>query len=209
MSSILDNIVTFVTLAPRAGVAGEFGLRLPPPFINLDYYLNLARVFVDAGAHILAVKDMAGLLKPAAARILISALRREFPDTPIHVHTHDTADCYAGSRSEGYESNKVPTSNPSSQPKKRRPPRRRGSARGLKIAVRVRKVDNLMSPSLATAFGARQMSPESYFVSIREDTKTEALSRHALSCISISWGRRTGKSEERVRLSHEALMRHS
>ena len=48
-------------------------------------------MFVDAGAHILAVKDMAGLLKPAAARILISALRREFPGTPIHVHTHDTA----------------------------------------------------------------------------------------------------------------------
>jgi pyruvate carboxylase len=34
---------------------------------------------------------MAGLLKPEAARILIGALRREFPDVPIHVHTHDTA----------------------------------------------------------------------------------------------------------------------
>jgi pyruvate carboxylase len=34
---------------------------------------------------------MAGLLKPEAARILITALRREFPDIPIHVHTHDTA----------------------------------------------------------------------------------------------------------------------
>jgi pyruvate carboxylase len=37
------------------------------------------------------MQDMAGLLKPEAARILITALRREFPDMPIHVHTHDTA----------------------------------------------------------------------------------------------------------------------
>ena len=39
----------------------------------------------------LATKDMAGLLKPAAATKLITALRDEFPDLPIHVHTHDTA----------------------------------------------------------------------------------------------------------------------
>lgn len=39
----------------------------------------------------LCIKDMAGLLKPAAATMLISALRREFPSLPIHVHTHDTA----------------------------------------------------------------------------------------------------------------------
>lgn len=41
--------------------------------------------------HSLAVKDMAGLLKPKAAEMLISALRREFPDTVLHVHTHDSA----------------------------------------------------------------------------------------------------------------------
>lgn len=41
--------------------------------------------------HVLCIKDMAGLLKPAAATMLISALRREFPNLPIHVHTHDTA----------------------------------------------------------------------------------------------------------------------
>eukprot|EP00002_Diphylleia_rotans_P040171 TRINITY_DN9477_c0_g1_i1.p1 TRINITY_DN9477_c0_g1~~TRINITY_DN9477_c0_g1_i1.p1 ORF type:complete len:1181 (+),score=239.12 TRINITY_DN9477_c0_g1_i1:42-3584(+) len=58
---------------------------------TLDYYLNIARQLVDHGVHILAVKDMAGLLKPEAATILIGALRREFPDVPIHVHTHDTA----------------------------------------------------------------------------------------------------------------------
>ena len=58
---------------------------------TLDYYLALANKLVTYGAHILAIKDMAGLLKPRAARILVSALRAAFPDMPIHVHTHDTA----------------------------------------------------------------------------------------------------------------------
>lgn len=57
---------------------------------TLDYYLRLAEQIVDAGAHILAVKDMAGLLRPAAAAKLVSALRERF-DLPVHVHTHDTA----------------------------------------------------------------------------------------------------------------------
>jgi pyruvate carboxylase len=57
---------------------------------TLDYYLRLAEEIVDAGAHILAIKDMAGLLRPAAASRLVSALRERF-DLPVHVHTHDTA----------------------------------------------------------------------------------------------------------------------
>ena len=57
---------------------------------TLDYYLALAEQMVEAGAHILAIKDMAGLLRPAAAAKLVTALRREF-DLPVHVHTHDTA----------------------------------------------------------------------------------------------------------------------
>ncbi|GAA3648810.1 pyruvate carboxylase [Microbacterium marinilacus] len=56
---------------------------------TLDYYLRLAEQIVDAGAHVLAVKDMAGLLRPAAAARLVSALRERF-DLPVHVHTHDT-----------------------------------------------------------------------------------------------------------------------
>jgi len=56
---------------------------------TLDYYLKLAEQIVDAGAHVLAVKDMAGLLRPQAAAQLISALRSRF-DLPVHVHTHDT-----------------------------------------------------------------------------------------------------------------------
>ncbi|BCW18865.1 pyruvate carboxylase [Arthrobacter sp. NtRootA9] len=57
---------------------------------TLDYYLDLAQKIVDAGAHILAIKDMAGLLRPAAAAKLVAALRERF-DLPVHLHTHDTA----------------------------------------------------------------------------------------------------------------------
>ncbi|CRK58682.1 Pyruvate carboxylase [Alloactinosynnema sp. L-07] len=57
---------------------------------TLDYYLKLAEQIVGAGAHVLAVKDMAGLLRPPAAARLITALRKEF-DLPVHLHTHDTA----------------------------------------------------------------------------------------------------------------------
>ncbi|GAB3742644.1 pyruvate carboxylase [Microlunatus parietis] len=57
---------------------------------TLDYYLRLAEKIVSAGAHILAIKDMAGLLRPPAARTLVTALRERF-DLPVHLHTHDTA----------------------------------------------------------------------------------------------------------------------
>ncbi|MFG2480017.1 pyruvate carboxylase [Streptomyces fagopyri] len=57
---------------------------------TLDYYLRLAEQIVDAGAHVLAIKDMAGLLRAPAATKLVTALRREF-DLPVHLHTHDTA----------------------------------------------------------------------------------------------------------------------
>jgi len=58
---------------------------------NLEYYMNLADELVDMGSHSLAVKDMAGLLTPAATTKLVGALREQHPNTPIHVHTHDTA----------------------------------------------------------------------------------------------------------------------
>ncbi|GAA5159428.1 pyruvate carboxylase [Pseudonocardia eucalypti] len=57
---------------------------------TLDYYLRLAEQSVEAGAHVLAIKDMAGLLRPPAARTLVTALRDRF-DLPVHLHTHDTA----------------------------------------------------------------------------------------------------------------------
>lgn len=57
---------------------------------TLDYYLALAEQIVASGAHILAIKDMAGLLRASAAEVLVSALRERF-ELPVHVHTHDTA----------------------------------------------------------------------------------------------------------------------
>ncbi|OYU96013.1 MAG: pyruvate carboxylase [Bacteroidetes bacterium B1(2017)] len=57
---------------------------------NLNYYLDLARQLEDAGAHILGIKDMAGLLKPYQAAELIKELKKVV-DLPIHLHTHDTS----------------------------------------------------------------------------------------------------------------------
>ena len=57
---------------------------------NLDYYLRLAKDLENAGAHILAIKDMSGLLKPYAATELVTALK-DTVDIPIHLHTHDTS----------------------------------------------------------------------------------------------------------------------
>ena len=57
---------------------------------NLKYYVNMAKKLESAGAHILGLKDMAGLLKPAAATVLVRALKEE-TSLPIHLHTHDTS----------------------------------------------------------------------------------------------------------------------
>ncbi|NYF99442.1 pyruvate carboxylase [Janibacter cremeus] len=57
---------------------------------TLDYYLRLAEQIVETGAHVLAIKDMAGLLRAPAADTLVRALRSRF-DLPVHLHTHDTA----------------------------------------------------------------------------------------------------------------------
>ena len=65
-------------------------LNAARPKYDLAYYVKLAGELEKAGAHIIAVKDMAGLLKPAAAKILFKALR-EATDLPIHFHTHDTS----------------------------------------------------------------------------------------------------------------------
>lgn len=61
---------------------------------NLQYYLDLAKELEDAGAHILGIKDMAGLLKPYAAQELITALKKTI-DIPVHLHTHDTSSIQA------------------------------------------------------------------------------------------------------------------
>jgi len=57
---------------------------------NLQYYIDLAKELEDSGAHILGIKDMAGLLKPYAAEKLVHALKKNIT-IPIHLHTHDTS----------------------------------------------------------------------------------------------------------------------
>ncbi|WP_122075381.1 pyruvate carboxylase [Pseudophaeobacter sp. EL27] len=57
---------------------------------DLKYYVGMAKELEAAGAHVLGLKDMAGLLKPAAARQLVKALKEEV-GLPVHFHTHDTS----------------------------------------------------------------------------------------------------------------------
>eukprot|EP00884_Botryococcus_braunii_P003586 jgi/Botrbrau1/13228/Bobra.0199s0001.1 len=94
----LDNLKFGIDSVRRAGGVAEGAICYTGDITDprrtkytLDYYLDLAEQLVEHGVHALAIKDMAGLLKPKAATILVSALRQKFPDTVIHVHTHDTA----------------------------------------------------------------------------------------------------------------------
>jgi pyruvate carboxylase len=61
---------------------------------TLQYYLDMARQLEDEGAHLLAIKDMAGLLKPLAAEVLVRELKQAV-SIPVHLHTHDTASIQA------------------------------------------------------------------------------------------------------------------
>lgn len=63
---------------------------------TLEYYIGMARELERAGAHVIGIKDMAGLAKPRAASMLVKALRDEV-GTPIHFHTHDTSGIGAAS----------------------------------------------------------------------------------------------------------------
>ena len=63
---------------------------------DLAYYVSMGRELREAGAHVLGLKDMAGVLKPTAAGPLVRALREEV-GLPIHFHTHDTAGAGIGS----------------------------------------------------------------------------------------------------------------
>ncbi|MDE0368030.1 MAG: pyruvate carboxylase [Gammaproteobacteria bacterium] len=63
---------------------------------DLDYYRNMAGALCDAGTHALGIKDMAGLLKPAAAREMVEVLKSD-TGLPIHLHTHDTSGIAAAS----------------------------------------------------------------------------------------------------------------
>lgn len=73
--------------------SGDFTNKKEKKF-TLQYYLDLAKELEDVGAHILAIKDMAGLLKPSAAAELVGRLK-ETVQLPIHLHTHDTSSIQA------------------------------------------------------------------------------------------------------------------
>lgn len=91
MRPAIDAVLETNTTVAEVAMAYSGNLLDPKEDLyTLDYYLKLAEEIVGTGAHILAIKDMAGLLRPAAAAKLVSALRKEF-DLPVHVHTHDTA----------------------------------------------------------------------------------------------------------------------
>ncbi|XP_069695212.1 pyruvate carboxylase, mitochondrial-like isoform X1 [Periplaneta americana] len=94
----LPNLIVGMEAAGKAGGVVEAAISYTGDVsdptrkkYDLKYYTNLADELVKAGTHILSIKDMAGLLKPAAAKLLVTALRDKHPDIPIHIHTHDTA----------------------------------------------------------------------------------------------------------------------
>jgi pyruvate carboxylase len=91
MRPAIDAVLGTGTAVAEVAVCYTGDLLDPSePLYTLDYYLRLAESIAESGAHIIAIKDMAGLLRPAAAAKLVSALRERF-DQPVHVHTHDTA----------------------------------------------------------------------------------------------------------------------
>jgi pyruvate carboxylase len=91
MRPAIDAVLATGTTIAEVGLCYSGNLLDPAEDLyTLDYYLRLAEEVVEAGAHIIAVKDMAGLLRAGAAEKLVSALRDRF-DLPVHLHTHDTA----------------------------------------------------------------------------------------------------------------------
>lgn len=75
----------------EATVCYSGDMMKPGKKYNLQYYLKVVDEIVKMGTHFLGIKDMAGTLKPAAARLLVGEIRSRYPDLPIHVHTHDSA----------------------------------------------------------------------------------------------------------------------
>ena len=91
MRPAIDAVLETNTTVAEVAMAYSGDMCSPQEKLyTLDYYLKLAEEIVNTGAHVLAIKDMAGLLRPESASKLVMALRKEF-DLPIHVHTHDTA----------------------------------------------------------------------------------------------------------------------
>ena len=90
MRPAIDAVLNTGTAVAEVAVCYTGDLLDPAEKLyTLDYYLHLADQIVESGAHVIGIKDMAGLLRPSAAEKLVSAFRERF-DLPVHVHTHDT-----------------------------------------------------------------------------------------------------------------------
>ncbi len=90
MRPAIDAVLATGTAVAEVAVCYTGDLLDPAEKLyTLDYYLRLADQIVESGAHVIGIKDMAGLLRPAAAEKLVGAFRERF-DLPVHVHTHDT-----------------------------------------------------------------------------------------------------------------------
>ncbi|KAI8233689.1 Pyruvate carboxylase [Colletotrichum sp. SAR 10_96] len=88
----IDQLEVGIKAVHKAGGVVEGTVLLnPKKKYNLEYYLSLVDKLVALDIHVLGIKDMAGVLKPHAAKVLIGSIREKYPDLPIHVHTHDSA----------------------------------------------------------------------------------------------------------------------
>ena len=99
----IENMRVAIDAVLRSGKVAEGAICYTGDILDparakypLKYYVNLAKELEKAGCHVLGLKDMAGLLKPSAARILVKALKEEV-SLPIHFHTHDTSGIAAAS----------------------------------------------------------------------------------------------------------------
>ncbi len=92
----IEQMQRSIDYVRETGKIAEGAMCFTGDFLNpnehkytLNYYLDLAQSLIDAGAQMIGIKDMAGLLKPQAAYELVGELKAKF-DVPIHLHTHDT-----------------------------------------------------------------------------------------------------------------------
>lgn len=94
----IDNLKLGVDAVKKAGGVAEAAISYTGDVSDpsktrytLSFYNDLVAKLVQDGIHILAIKDMAGLLKPRAAKMLIGSIRERYPELVIHLHMHDTA----------------------------------------------------------------------------------------------------------------------
>ncbi len=93
----IDQLEVGIKAVQKAGGVTEGTVCISGDMLNpnkkysLPYYIDLVDKLVALDIDVLGIKDMAGVLKPQAARLLIGAIRKKYPDLAIHVHTHDSA----------------------------------------------------------------------------------------------------------------------